>query len=119
MGRGHLSWPAATGISKIVDNVLANHLANPVVRTRFEHARDFEDLRKKAIEFFAAGSGGSEAYTGKDMRTAHAGMNISEQEYMAVMDDIMAALVSNGVDEPTQKDVLAIIYSLKGDIIKQ
>lgn len=71
-----------------------------------------------AREFFGAGSGGPDVYTGKDMRTAHRGMNISEQGCLAGMDDIMGALDRHGIDEVTKKDVLAIIYSLKGEIIR-
>jgi hemoglobin len=71
-----------------------------------------------ATEFFCAGSGGPEAYTGKDMRSAHKGMNISEQEYLASMDDIVGALDKNKVDEDTKKDVIAILYSLKGEVIR-
>ena len=33
------------------------------------------------------------------------------------MDDIVAALEHVGVDEQTRKDVLAMAWSLKGDII--
>jgi hemoglobin len=36
---------------------------------------------------------------------------------MAATDDILAALRKHGVDEQTQKDVLAIAYSLKGQIL--
>ncbi len=75
----------ATGISALVDDVVAAHLTNPVVQTRFQNAQDLEHLKKMAREFFAAGAGGPEPYTGKDMPTAHRGMNISEQEYLAVM----------------------------------
>lgn len=108
----------AQGISRIVDDVVAGHLANPLVQTRFQNVEDLARLKKLACEFFAAGSGGPEKYTGKDMRAAHKGMNISEQEYLAVMDDIMEALGKNGIDEATRKDVLAILYSLKGEIIR-
>lgn len=108
----------AEGIANIVDDVMAAHLENPAVKTRFENIEDLEHARTMAIEFFAAGSGGPEQYTGLDMRTAHRGMNISEQEYLAVVDDIMGALAKNGIVEGTQKDVLAILYSLKGDIIR-
>lgn len=108
----------AQGISNIVDDVIAAHLNNPVVSTRFQNVEDLEHAKKMAREFFAAGSGGPEKYTGKDMRTAHRGMNISEQEYLAVMDDIMGALEKNKIDETTRKDVLAILYSLKGEIIR-
>ena len=108
----------APGIAGIVDDVMAAHLENPVVKTRFENIEDMEHAKKMATEFFAAGSGGPEKYTGRDMRETHRGMNISEQEYLAVVDDIMGALGKHGVDEATQKDVLAILYSLKGDIIR-
>jgi len=52
------------------------------------------------------------------MLTTHRGMNISEQEYLAVMDDIVGALGRNGVDDEAKKDVVAILYSLKGEIIR-
>ena len=106
------------GIARIVDDVVAGHLVNPLIQTRFQSAEDVDHLKRMACEFFAAGSGGPEKYTGKDMRAAHKGMNISEQEYIAVMDDILAALEKNNIDEATKKDVLAILYSLKGEIIR-
>lgn len=108
----------AQGIARIVDGLVAAHLANPLIQTRFQNVEDLEHLKQMAREFLAAGSGGSEKYTGKDMRSAHQGMNISEQEYLAVMDDIMGVLDKNGIDEATQKDVLAILYSLKAEIIR-
>jgi len=52
------------------------------------------------------------------MLDAHAGMNISEQEYLAVVDDIMLAMTELGYDETVRAQVLAIAYSLKGDIIR-
>lgn len=106
------------GIAAIVEDAIDAHLANPVVQTRFRNIKDIEHAKQMAREFFGAGAGGPGAYTGRDMRTAHTGMNISEQEYIAVMDDIMGALQKHGIDGATQKDVLAILYSLKGDIIR-
>ncbi len=108
----------AQGISRIVDDAIDAHLNNPVIGARFQNVKDLEHAKKMACEFFAAGSGGPEKYTGKNMRTAHTGMNISEQEYLAVVDDIMGALNKHKIDETTQKDVLAILYSLKGEIIR-
>lgn len=108
----------AEGISRIVDDIVAGHLSNPVVKTRFEHAKDLSHLKKMACEFFCAGSGGPQAYSGKDMRAAHAGMNISEQEYLEVMDDVVAALEKNDVDEASRNEVVAIMFALKGEIIR-
>lgn len=108
----------AQGISRIVDDVVAGHLANPVVRTRFENVKDLAHLKKMAHEFFCMGSGGPQAYTGKDMLAAHRGMNISEQEYLAVMDDIVQALDKNDIGPDAKNEVVAILYSLKGDVIR-
>ena len=45
-------------------------------------------------------------------------MNISEQEFVSVIDDAMAALDTNGIDPATRNEVLAILWSLKGDVIR-
>jgi hemoglobin len=108
----------AEGIARIVRDAMAAHLANPLIRSRFLAAKDLDRAERMAVEFFCAGSGGTEAYTGKDLLTAHTGMNVSEQEYMAAMDDIVGALRGNDVDERTQADVVAILYSLKSQVIR-
>lgn len=105
------------GISKLVDRIIDLHLANPVVGTRFTHS-NVERGRAMAREFFAAGSGGPVEYTGKSMLDAHAGMNISEQEFLAVVDDMMGAMTELGYDQSVRNEVLAIAYSLKADIIR-
>jgi len=108
----------ANGIARLVDDVMAAHLRNPIVKTRFENIKDLDHAKKMAREFFSAGSGGPETYTGKDMLAAHRGMNISEQEYLAATDDIVGAMEKHGLSEDTKKDVIAILYSLKGKIIR-
>ncbi len=108
----------AAGIARLVDDVMAAHLDNPIVKTRFANIKDMEHAKRMAREFFCAGSGGPEPYTGRDMLVAHKGMNISEQEYLAVMDDIVGAMNKHELDEGTKNDVIAILYSLKGNIIR-
>lgn len=106
------------GITRIVHDVMAAHLANPAVKARFENAKDLDHAKAMAVEFFCAGCGGPEAYSGRDMVTTHRGMNISEQEYMAVMDDIVGALQKNEVDAATRSEVVGVLYSLKDQIIR-
>lgn len=108
----------ADGIARLVDDIIAAHLNNPVVKTRFENIKDMEHAKRMAREFFCAGSGGPEPYTGRDMLAAHKGMNISEQEYLAAMDDIVGAMNKHKLDDGTKNDVIAILYSLKGNIIR-
>lgn len=108
----------ADGIARIVRDTMAAHLSNPLIRSRFEAARDLGRAERMAVEFFCAGSGGPEPYTGRDLLSAHTGMNVSEQEYMAAMDDIVGALRNNDIDERTQSEVVAILYSMKAQVIR-
>lgn len=108
----------AEGIARLVDDVIAAHLVNPLIKTRYEQIKDMAHVKKLSREFFTAGSGGPPTYTGKGMLAAHKGMNVSEQEFLAVTDDIVGVMNKNGIEEDAKKDVLAILYSLKGEIIR-
>ncbi len=109
------------GISMIVDDTVDNHMNNPHVNARFlplkENLDQLAIIKNHTIDFFSAGSGGPNNYKGKDMVTAHTGMNISPAEYVHVIDDIFMALDKNNIDEDSKKDVLAILWSLKGMMI--
>jgi two-component system sensor histidine kinase RegB len=67
---------------------------------------------------FCAGTGGHEAYHGKDMLATHKGMNINEQEFMTVIDDAMDALQKNGIDDATRNEVLAILWSMRREVLR-
>ena len=51
------------------------------------------------------------------MLRAHRGMNIAADEFIAVLDDALAALRSNGVGQREQEEALYILYSLKDQIV--
>ncbi len=104
------------GIRRIVNMLVDNHSKNPVVSARFA-GTDMEHLKQMAADFFVTGSGGPEIYTGKDMVAAHRHMNISGDEFVAVLDDAMNALKANDVDQREQEEVLYILYSLKDQVV--
>ncbi len=106
------------GITRIVRDVLANHLANPVIKARFENVKDMDRLHRVSVEFFCSGSGGPQKYTGRDLLATHKGMNLSEQELVAAMDDIVAALDKNDIDDQTKSDVIGILISLKAQVLR-
>ena len=49
----------APGIAALVDDVIAAHLVNPVVKTRFENIKDMQHAKRMVREFFGAGAGGA------------------------------------------------------------
>ena len=111
----------SSGIDALVDDIVALHMENPVIRARFRPYLETPDklatTKLHLRSFLEAGSGGTAQYTGRSMQDTHRGMNINEAEYMAATDDILSALREHKVDEQTQKDVLAIAYSLKEEIL--
>lgn len=111
------------GITKIVDDAVDAHIKNPMVSARFlpylETPEKMALVKQHSVEFFSEGSGGPVKYSGKDMPTAHRGMNISREEYSHVVDDIMITLGKHKIDDVTQKDVLYILWSLKDMIVGQ
>lgn len=105
------------GLRKIASDLVDEHMRNPLIAPRFSQSNP-DEVKRLAYEFFAAGSGGTEAYTGRDLRTAHAGMNVSEEEFVATVDDVMKVLRANGVGQREQEEVLGIFWALKGDVLR-
>ena len=109
------------GIAAIVDSLVAAHMENPIIRPRFVAYLDtperIDAIKGHVCTFLEAGSGGPRAYTGRSMREAHRGMNINEAEFVAAVDDILAVLQKHGIDQSTQKDILAVAFSLKNEIV--
>jgi len=106
------------GISRIVRDVLTLHLQNPLIKSRFEAVKDMDRLHRVSVEFFCSGSGGPQAYTGRDLVATHKHMNLNEQELVAAIDDIVAALEKNGIDAQTKSDVVGILFSLKSQVLR-
>lgn len=105
-------------ISRLARDVIELHYSNPLLKTRFEHVKDRDKLQKNTIDFICAGTGGPQSYSGKDVLSAHKHMNIDEQELISAIDDVMAAMTKNGYEQAEKNDVLAILYSLKGDVVR-
>lgn len=109
------------GINALVEDIVALHMENPTIRARFRPILETPDrlavIKGHLCTFLEMGSGGAAQYKGRSMRDAHRGMNVSDTEYVAAVDDILAVLKKHGIDEQTQKDVLAIAWSLKGEIV--
>lgn len=109
------------GITLIVDDVIEAHMNNPGIKDIFIPYKDqperLASIRQHTIDFFGAGSGGPVQYKGRDMPATHKGMGINAEQYMCVLDDIMIVLEEHSIDETSKKDVLAILWSLKGMIM--
>ena len=80
---------------------------------------DLANLREKLYEQVCEASGGPCTYTGKDMPTAHAGMNISESDFNIVAGNLVAALDRFGVPEQEKNELVGAIGGMKDSIVGQ
>jgi len=104
------------GITAIAGDLVDNHLSNETIANRFSES-DLPTMKNAAATFMIAGTGGENVYEGKDMLSAHKGMNISATEFMAVLDDALAALEKNNIGRREQEEILFILYSMRSDIV--
>jgi hemoglobin len=105
------------GITRIANNVIDNHLANQVIAPRFASS-DPSKLKMAAATFFITATGGPNVYAGKDLLAAHKGMNISSAEFMAALDDALAALTKSGIGQREQEEVLFALYSMRSQVVR-
>lgn len=74
-------------------------------------------LRQHLVDFLCAKTGGPCVYIGRDMPTAHTGLHITEEDWKAGADALVATLDKFKVPQKEKDEVVAFVMSLKGDIV--
>ncbi|MFD2096505.1 group 1 truncated hemoglobin [Corallincola platygyrae] len=81
---------------------------------------DMDAQAKKQKAFLTMVFGGPNKYTGKDMRTAHAGMKgLSDIHVDAVVENLGATLKELGVPDSDIAEVAAIAESVRDDVLNR
>ena len=104
------------GIKKFLDDLFARHLKNPKISPFLKNV-DLDKLKRHALEFFSMGTGGPLLYTGRDMRSAHEQLNLTEENFEDSNKDILITLQESGYDQETIDEVFRILNSLKGEVL--
>jgi hemoglobin len=76
-------------------------------------------VRNHVIDFLCKATGGPCAYTGRDMKTSHAGLNITKKEWDASVKHLIATLNKFKVPEKEKGEVLAAVGPLEKDIVEK
>lgn len=74
-------------------------------------------LRMHVINQFCAATGGPCTYTGRDMKTVHTGLGITESDWEIATKALAAALDKYKVPKREKDEVLAFVGGLKKDIV--
>ena len=106
----------AAAIEAAVEIFYRKMLGDPRVAPFFDGV-DMDRQMAKQAAFLTMVTGGPHNYTGRDMRTSHAGMRITETEFNALVADLVKSLDKFKVGAQEQQELLAALGGMKADIV--
>lgn len=105
-------------INTVVGMMLANVVADVRINARFANS-DVKALQGKLVDQICEATGGPCKYEGKDMKTSHTGMKVTEEEFGALVEDLVKALDDAKVGEKEKNELVGALGGMKGDIVGQ
>lgn len=76
-------------------------------------------IRQHVLDLLCNATGGPCLYTGRDMKTSHMGLGITEADWDAAAKHLVASLDKFKVPEKEKGEVLAFVTTLKKDIVEK
>ena len=83
------------------------------------NATSQKKLRQHLVDFLCSATGGPCVYLGQDMKTAHTGLGITEADWQAGVDALVATLDKFKVPAKEKSEVLGAVSGLKKDIVEK
>ena len=105
-------------ITAVVEEFVGRTTTDARIKQRFFNT-DATALKRLLTEFVAQATGGQVTYTGRDMVSSHAGMDLVDDEFNALVEDLVAALDKFKVPEKEKGEVLAAVGPLKAQIVEK
>jgi hemoglobin len=93
------------------------HAGKPV--TWDASPQNVQVLQAHLVQFLVLATGGPAHYEGKEIKTTHANMHISNPEFDAVMGDLKASLDRLRLPNTEQKELLSIVESTRPLIVTE
>jgi hemoglobin len=106
------------GIDRIIDDFVGRVTTDPRIAERFQGA-NLVRLRFELKQQVCYLTGGPCTYTGKDMKTAHAGMNLRNRDFNALAEDLQLSMDKEQVSFPAQNRLLAKLAPMQRAIVTQ
>jgi hemoglobin len=108
-------------IALIVDDFVANVVADPVASPRFKALPPAQvaQFKTKLADQICEATGGPCGYYGRTMKEAHAGMKVTEAEWYATVAALVKALDKHGIPPKEYGELLAALAPMKKDIVGQ
>ena len=110
-------------ITAVVDEFVARVAADKRINSFFAGlAGDPNRLaafKGKLVDQICEASGGPCKYTGKDMKSAHEGMGITEADFNALVEDLVGALDRFKVAPDDKQTLLGVLGPMKKDVVEK
>lgn len=106
------------GVEQLTNDFIRQIAADERIKGRYRNS-DIGRFHRMMVEQMCMETGGGCTYTGDDMRQTHAGMKITRVEFNAIVEALMRAMDSNGIDQGVQNRLLAIYAPMHQDIVLQ
>jgi len=109
------------GISKVVDDFIGRLVGDKQFEKFFigQSTDSRKKIRQHIVDQFCSATGGPCLYTGRDMKTTHGGLGITEAEWNGAAKHLVASLDKFKVDEKSKGEVVAFVTTLKKDIVEK
>jgi len=104
-------------ITAVVKDFVEERVAKDTRINAFFANTNIPDLEVKLVDQICEATGGPCKYTGKDMKTSHAGMKIKESDFNALVEYLIASLDKFKVPEKEKTELLTPLAAMKGDIV--
>ena len=108
-------------LAAVVDDFIGRLVADKQFEKFFiGHSIDSKKhIRQHILDQFCAATGGPCIYTGRDMKTTHGGLGITEADWDAAAKHLAASLDKFKVAEKEKGEILAFVTTLKKDIVEK
>jgi hemoglobin len=106
------------GITGVIDNFIGIVAVDARINHFFANA-NIGRLKTLLVLQVGMASGGPQKYTGRDMKSAHAGMGIREADFNALAEDLYMALDRSDVPFRLQQRLMAVLAAGEPAIVRQ
>jgi hemoglobin len=106
-----------SSISAVVDQFVANVAADTRINGRFA-TTDILKLKSHLVDQICMATGGPCTYSGRDMKTTHTGMKISNGDFGALVEDLLKSLDMFKVPAREKGELLDLLGAMKKDIVE-
>ncbi len=109
------------GVEKMVNRIFLQAVEDPKVnlfRGKKLDDKAQANLRQSLVEYISSVTGGPLPYKGKDMKAAHTGMKITDDEFNALGAIVLAELKRNAIADADVKEFMTLLESTRKDIVE-